>query len=145
MMAGGGGGGKMIEKKVLQEPQQRRYREKKAEADSETDEDWEKRVVNGIDPYWGERFSFYVRVQSLVGVGHNQWASVFCGGSVVAARYVLTHEKCIKGIYQRFSFFCSALGSFSYYPQLILPSFLWCNEWFYKVDYQDQICLAQLN
>ena len=31
------------------------------------------------------------------------------------------------------------------FPHLTLPSILWCNEWFYKVNYEHQICLAQPN
>ena len=34
-------------------------------------------------------------------------------------------------------------GSFSFSPHHTRASILWCNEWFYKVDYEDQICLPK--
>ena len=36
------------------------------------------------------------------------------------------------------------LGCFSS-PHLVRSSILWCNEWFYKVNYEDQICLPWRN
>ena len=36
------------------------------------------------------------------------------------------------------------IGSFSFSPHLTRASILMCNEWFYKVNYEQQICLPCL-
>ena len=39
------------------------------------------------------------------------------------------------------SIFTTIWGSFSFFPHLTQTWILWSNEWFYKNNYEDQICL----
>ena len=48
----------------------------------------------------------------------------------------------VSYFFTRSAKFSAAEGSFSFSPHLTRASIYMCNEWFYEVEYEDQICLS---